>query len=229
MQIICFKHVSFESPAAIADWAKSRGHNLRCVELHAGEIIPSVESYDMLVVMGGPMNIYQHAQYPWLTAEKAAIQSAIHAGKSVVGICLGAQLIADTLGSKIRRGPEVEIGWHSITRTSDCPDSLPLPDTLRVYHWHGDTFDLPDGAVHIASSAACASQVFLYQGRVLGLQCHLETTRESMQALIATCGDEICEGPYIQSVAKMQSEADATFQTMQQVLFQLLDHITADA
>lgn len=226
MHITCLKHVPFEGPAAFANWAELRGHVLDCAELYANPSQPELNSYDLLLVMGGPMNIYEESKYPWLAAEKAAIGAAIDAGKVVVGICLGAQLIADVLGAKVRRGEEVEIGWLPIERTAGCPGEIALPDALRVYHWHGDRFEIPEGAVHIASSAACANQGFLYQGRVLALQCHLETTRESMNALIEACGHEIQGGRYVQDAATMRAEPDTTFEAMHSVLFKLLDRIT---
>jgi len=229
MHIICLKHVTFEGPGAIAHWAGSRGHRLSTVGLHAGESIPSPEGCDMLVIMGGPMNIYEENKYPWLAQEKAAIRTAIDAGKVVLGICLGAQLIADALGSKVAMGPEIEIGWFPIQRSADCPKILPLPEPLRVFHWHGDNCELPDGAVCIASSEVCPNQAFVYQEHVLGLQCHLETTREGINALIEACHLEICDGAYIQSAETMRAEPDATFDNMHKVLFKLLDHITAHA
>jgi len=228
MEIICFKHVPFEGPAAIADWARACGHNLKCLEVYAGETLPTTDCFDMLLVMGGPMNIYEEAAYPWLIDEKKAIRAAIDAGKPVVGICLGAQLIADVLGGPVRRGEEVEIGWLNIRRSAECPEELALPDWLRVYHWHGDTFTLPPRATLLASSEGCVNQGFLFDRRVLGLQCHLETTRESMNALIEACKDEIGEGPLIQSAESMQAEPESTFTAMQAILFKLLDHVTAD-
>jgi GMP synthase-like glutamine amidotransferase len=228
MRIVCFKHVPFEGPAAFSDWAESRGHKLKCFEVYQGDALPATGDYDMLLVMGGPMNIYEETKYPWLSTEKSAIREAIHAGKYVVGVCLGAQLIADLLGGPVKRGVEVEIGWFPIERSEDCPTELPLPMSLRVYHWHGDTFAIPEGATRLCSSAACANQGFLYQGRVLGLQCHLETTRESMSALIKACADEIWTKRFIQTKERMHAEPDETFVRMQSVLFDLLDQITRD-
>lgn len=200
-----------------------------CVRCFDAPALPTVSAFDMLLVMGGPMNIYETAQHPWLDAEKALIREAIEAGRTVVGVCLGSQLIADQLGSPVYRGILGEIGWWPVARVADCPADLPLPDNLQVYHWHGDTFDLPVGAHHLLESAACHSQGFLYGDRVLGLQCHLEATPASIRALIDACGDELREGPYFQSAARMLSEPATTFQTMHGVLFQLLDHLTRHA
>ncbi|MEO0509196.1 MAG: type 1 glutamine amidotransferase [Verrucomicrobiota bacterium] len=227
MHIVCFKHVPFEGPAAIADWAQSRGHSIECIEVYAEDPLPDANRYEMLIVMGGPMNIYQEGLYPWLAVEKQAIRKAIDGGKIVVGVCLGGQLIADVLGGSVTRGDTVEIGWLPIERSRDCPSELPLPDSLHVYHWHGDTFALPDNAVRIASTKGCANQGFLYNKRVLGLQCHLETTRESMNALIEACEEESSEGPFIQSAEMMRAEPDETFEKMQAVLFEILDQISS--
>lgn len=225
MKIICLKHVPFEGPAAIADWASNRGHRLETVEVYLGEALPPVESFDMLLVMGGPMNIYQDAKYPWLVTEKALIRAAIGAGKLVVGICLGGQLIADAMGAPVTRGEDLEIGWFDIQRSPDCPTGFNIPETLRVYHWHGDTFAIPEGAHRIASSTACANQGFLYQDRVLALQCHLEATPDSQNALISHCADELIDGAYIMDTETMRAEPETTYRTMQQVLSSLLDRL----
>lgn len=185
-----------------------------------------MDRYDMLLVMGGPMNIYEEAKYAWLKAEKRAIRAAVDADKIVVGICLGAQLIADALGARVVRGEHVEIGWLPIERADDCPADLMLPDSLRVYHWHGDTFPIPEGAHRLASSPGCKNQGFIYKDRVLALQCHLESTPESVDALIHHCGHEITTGPYIQDADLMRAESNMTYTAMHAVLFKLLDQIT---
>ena len=173
------------------------------------------------------MNACEDAVYPWLEKEKSYIRGAIGAGKYVIGICLGAQLIAHALGAEVSPGPEKEIGWFPIQRSTDCPDSMQLPDELRVLHWHGDTFALPEGAHTIARSAACANQGFLYRNRVLALQCHLEMTPQSLALLIAACSDELIDAPYIQPAEAMLAEPAATYERMQAVLFDMLDALVA--
>ncbi len=133
------------------------------------------------------MNVYEEAEYPWLAAEKAFIAAAIGAGKPVLGICLGAQLIAAVLGGTVSKGPQPEIGWYPVELTPagrELPLFAGFPDRFTALHWHGDTFSIPPGATHVASSAACANQAFAYDGgRVVGLQFHLEETRESLAQL----------------------------------------------
>jgi lipoate-protein ligase B len=177
--------------------------------------------------MGGPMNIYEIEAHPWLIAEKELIVAAIDARKYVIGICLGAQLIADALGAAITAGPQPEIGWYPIQATADCPDWFQIPPELQVMHWHGDQFDLPEGATRIASSAICANQGFLYGERVLAWQCHLETTPESLSALIDHCADELKAGPAVMTAERLQAEPAETYQQMHDVLFHTLDGLTA--
>ncbi len=227
MNILCLKHIAFEGPGTIAVWAQARGHELVIKSVFQNKPLPSLESFDLLLVMGGPMNLHEDAIYPWLTKEKAYIRSAIAAGKHVIGICLGAQLIAHALGAQVTAGENKEIGWFPIQPSADCPATLPLPDALRVLHWHGDTFDIPQGAQAIAHSAACAKQGFLYRDRVLALQCHLEMTPQSLALLIAACSNELVDAPYIQDAATMQAEPEFTYEQMQTVLFEMLDALVA--
>ncbi|MCF7818860.1 MAG: type 1 glutamine amidotransferase [Kiritimatiellales bacterium] len=189
MKLHYLQHVPFEGLGMIEDWAKAHGAEISSSQLFNGDPLPDLGSFDWLVIMGGPMGIYDHDEHPWLIAEKAFIRSAIDSGKTVLGICLGAQLIADVLGAKVYPGPQKEIGWFPIKRAAGTPDLI--PEELTVFHWHGDTFDIPDGAIRLASSAACKNQGFIYGDRVVALQFHLETTEESMEALIAHCSDEL--------------------------------------
>lgn len=228
MRIHCLQHVPFEGPAAIADWAAKRGHSLSISRLYAGEALPSIDAFDWLLIMGGPMNIYEEQQYPWLAAEKACIDQALASGKTLLGICLGAQLLADRLGSQVYAGAEREIGWWPLDlteagRQSDLFDELEMP--LQAYHWHGDTFDLPADAVCLASSSACVQQAFLYDQRVLGLQFHFEVTAESMRRLIDHCGEEIVAGRYVQSTEQMLAVPSSTFTRLHRCLFSLLDRL----
>ncbi len=230
MRIHCLQHVPFEGPAAVADWAASRGHSLKTSRLYAGEILPTPDAFDWLLVMGGPMNIYQDQQYPWLKAEKTCIDQALAANKTLLGICLGAQLLADRLGSRVYAGAEREIGWWPLSLTQAGRQSKlfrELDKTLLAYHWHGDTFDLPAGAVCLASSSACMQQAFLYDQRVLGLQFHFEVTAESMRRLIDHCGEEILPGKYVQSAEQMLAAPQVAFDRLHESLYCLLDGLAS--
>lgn len=209
MRIHYLQHVPFEMPAYIAKWAHSKGHTFTGTHLYNYEALPPVEQIDWLIIMGGPMNIYQETEYPWLAVEKQFIRAAIDAGKIVLGICLGAQLIADVLGGKVTKNPEAEIGWLPVT-LNEAACRLPLfknfsVETL-VFQWHNDTFStLGSGTECIAGSEACTHQAFIYQECVIGFQFHLESTAESILALLHHCKDEIKPGRYVQTAEKIQS------------------------
>lgn len=232
MQIHVVQHVPFEGPASFADWALDRRHQLTTTRLYQGDALPEIDdSWDWLLVMGGPMNVYEEARYPWLAAEKAFIGRAIAAGKTVIGVCLGAQLIAAALGARVRRAIEKEIGWFPVDLTRQGRDSLfgdVLPERFVAFHWHGDTFDIPAGAPPLASSAVCPNQAFLYQGRVLGLQLHMEVTPESVAHLLAHCGDELVPGRYVQTAAAIQAGA-AHCMRLKELLWRLIDRLPMPA
>jgi len=207
MRIHCLTHVPFEDAANIGQWTKLHGHSLTYTHLYRDEPLPTIESFDMLAIMGGPMNVDEHDQYPWLTSEKDFIQQAINAEKKVVGVCLGAQLIADILGGEVFPNDHKEIGWYPVRLTPQAKQSrafASLPNEMRVFHWHGDTFSLPSGAIHLASSAVCENQAFQYKDHVLGLQFHLEYSADSIEKMLTHCGDELTDAPYIQTADEIR-------------------------
>jgi len=241
MRIHTFLHVPFEGLGSIGDWAAAGGHDVTATRWYDGDAAPEPDAYEWLIVMGGPMGVYDERQHSWLVDEKRALAAAMAAGTRVLGVCLGAQLIATVLGARVYRNAHKEIGWFPIEVTPEGTSttagrvladiappatrpveqagagagagaragaragihqspasSLQSPSPRSVFHWHGDTFDLPAGAVHVARSAACAQQAFSVDDRVVGLQFHLETTPASAAALIAHCPEDLAPGPYVQ-------------------------------
>ncbi|MDR3419544.1 MAG: type 1 glutamine amidotransferase [Nevskia sp.] len=184
MRVHWLQHADFEDLGCIAPWLAERGHEVAGARLYAGEAPPAVRDFDALVVMGGPMNIYEYERHPWLTGEKALIRAAVAAGKRVLGVCLGAQLIADVLGGPVTRNRHSEIGWFPVTLTEAgraSPWFTDLPQRFTAFHWHGDTYALPPGARCLAASEACPEQAFAYGTQVLGLQFHLEVSRANAE------------------------------------------------
>ena len=218
----------FEGLGAIEKWAGKMGHTLSSTRLFAGDPLPQNDQFGMLVVMGGPMGIYDEQEYPWLIAEKSFIRATIEAGRPVLGICLGAQLIADVLGARVSANTQKEIGWFPVTSTDAVPDGLTgiLPEKQTVFHWHGDTFDLPADAIHLYSSNACRNQAFLFKDRVLGLQFHLETTLESAMSLMQNCRNELVPGPWIQSEQEIL-EGIKKFAGINETMDSILEYLTS--
>jgi len=225
MRIHYLQHVPFEDLSSIEPILRKKGHELTAIHLYEGQQIPLVKEIDWLIVMGGPMGIYDEAKYPWLNAEKLFIKQAIESNKIVLGICLGAQLIADALGAKVCQNKHREIGWFNISRSPEVEGTVlseVIPDQMEVFHWHGDTFDIPQGAKAIAASEACRNQGFIINNRVVGFQFHLETTLQSASALINNCRDELDKSQYVQTESEILSD-NQRFTNINQVMYSVLD------
>ena len=197
--------------------------------------LPEPDSVDLLVIMGGPMNVYEDDEYPWLNGEKDFIRACISEGKAVLGICLGAQLIAEVLGGEVTRAPHEEIGWHPVELTEPgrgLQVFADFPDRFTTLQWHGDTFSIPPGATHAASSEAVSNQAFTFDGgRVIGLQFHLEETRETLEELVQVaggnlpgCSQGMAGRPWV-SPREALLAPDAPFDACRELLFGLLDRM----
>jgi GMP synthase-like glutamine amidotransferase len=199
MRIHSLEHAPFEGPGRIAAWAHGRGHTLTRTALHDGEVPPAPDAFDLLVIMGGPMSIHEHRNHPWLDAEKCFLAEAIRTRKPILGVCLGAQLLADALGGKVFQNPVREIGWFPVRMLDRGAPFGAFPERLTVMHWHGDTFTIPVGARRVAESDACANQAFVFGDRVVGLQFHIEMEKVGIEDLAAASLDEAGTAPFIQS------------------------------
>ncbi len=208
MNALFLKHVPFEGPAAAGKILERMGIGYRTCDVCDGGVLPDHGAYDLLFVMGGPMGAYDEAAFPWLAPELRWLEGAVAADKKIVGICLGAQLLARVLGAGVRKNPVSEIGWFPVTRLVHEPVTR-FPEEFTPFHWHGDTFDIPSGAIRLARSEACENQAFLYGGGILGLQFHLEATREGIGDLIANCGADCSTGgPFVQEAGDMLKPRD---------------------
>lgn len=188
-------HVPFEGSAYVEKWARGRGYEISHTALYQDITFPGIRDIDLLVIMGGPMSVNEENKFPWLAPEKEFVYNCIKSDIPVLGICLGAQMLADVLGTPVYPNPEKEIGWFEITQRDEAVNSLlgqVLPERFTAFHWHGETFDIPEGAIPLAKSAACCNQAFSYNNdRVLALQFHCESTEESVQDLVENCRDEL--------------------------------------
>lgn len=223
MRIHYLQHVPFENPGSILIWAANNNYSVTSTQLYNNEEFPEQEEFDWLVIMGGPMNIYQEDLYPWLAKEKQFIKEAIHLNKFIVGLCLGGQLIADAIGGRVIQNHCKEIGWFPVMMSDQAlasPYFSFFPKNPMVFQWHGDTFvDLPKEAIMIAGNEACTNQAFLYRDRVFGFQFHLENMMTIIKDLILNCSDEMVFDLYVQSEEELIShpeyiEADNQLMTM---------------
>ncbi|HOK67454.1 MAG TPA: type 1 glutamine amidotransferase [Anaerohalosphaeraceae bacterium] len=232
MKIRCLRHVPFEDAGAIEDWAVHRGFPLCYTCLDENEGLPRTESFDFLVVLGGPMNIYEEEQYPWLAEEKQFLKECVRARKKILGICLGAQLLADVLGGKVSGNPFKEIGWHPVHLSRSAEQSPVLlrifPKRFTAFQWHGDTFHIPPGGLRWAESSACQNQAFQYGQNIIGLQFHLEYTRKNIENMLYYCSDEIIDSPFIQKPSIIRKGYDYLPQ-MNAMLFRFLDEWLAQS
>lgn len=228
MRIACLQHVPFEGPAALGVWAAARGFPVSVTRLFAQEPPPRLQSFDLLVILGGPMSVNEERLFDWLRPEKRFVQQALEQDKHVLGICLGAQLLASVLGAKVFPHVEREIGWFPVRRT---PESAPhpafgaLPEIFPALHWHGETFALPKGATWLAQSEGCRHQAFSVGPRILGLQFHLESTPESVEALRQNCPHDLAPGRFVQAAPALL-HPPARFQDSHRLLGRLLERFT---
>jgi GMP synthase-like glutamine amidotransferase len=251
MRFHCLQHVVFESPGSIIAWIRQQGHTLHYTHLYRDDPFPGLDEFDVLIIMGGPMSVHDEKEFPWLKKEKDLIAAAMGQKKKILGICLGAQLIAEASGARVYPNPLKEIGFFPVNWTQAARDwirtdasgtgkageapgafdmlkpggagavrpegaaGVQLPAVSQVFHWHGETFDLPEGAVRLASTGACTNQAFLLGGNVLGLQFHLEAEAEIIREMIVHEGHELVP-------AEAPAEARAAYiQTASAILGQL--------
>jgi len=224
MRAQVFQHVPFEGLGSIADWLRRHGVVVTFTRFFEEPTppVPRLDDSDILIVMGGPMSPNDAQRHLWLFAEKRSIAEAITRGKAVLGVCLGAHLIAGALGGRVHLNRDREIAWFPVTaaapadapgRGSD-PPAWRLPPACLVFHWHGETFDLPTGARHLARSEACEHQAFQVGRKVLGLQFHLEATPAATRALVAHGGHELTPGRFVQSADRILGAGPDVYATI---------------
>lgn len=219
------QHVPYEGLGGIASWLAAREAVVERTAAYEAARFPAPDAFDILIVLGGPMGAFDDAKHPWLGYERAAIRAAVETDKLVLGICLGAQLIAAGLGASVRRSRAPEIGWFPVEPTTEAaatPFADAFGDPFDAFHWHYDTFDLPADAVRLAYSEACPHQAFSIGDRVLALQFHPEMTLEEARAIQEHDAPMLPRGPWVQPADEMLARPER-FDTAHAWLTELLD------
>jgi GMP synthase-like glutamine amidotransferase len=220
------QHVPFEGLGSIGPWLAAAKAEVTCTRFFTDDRLPEVGDVDLLVVMGGPMSVNDEAVSPWLADEKRFLRRAIEAGVPVLGVCLGAQLIASCLGARVYSSRQKEIGWFAVEAVGSGIGSVfRFPPSLEVFHWHGQTFDLPAGAVRLARSRGCENQAFQLGQSVIGLQFHLETTPASAQAILEHCRAELLTAPFVQSEGEILQWTPARYAVINAVMGDILSYL----
>ena len=221
-----FQHVPFEGLGSIESWLKKSGFKITSTRFYESAKLPDLKTIDLLVVMGGPMSVNDEDRFPWLVAEKQFIWDAIAKSKPVLGICLGAQLIASALGAGVYPNKVKEIGWFPIQGVESNEQSIfKFPESINVFHWHGETFDLPSGATLLAKSDACEHQAFQVGKSVMALQFHLETTPQAAQDIVSHCRNELTPAPFIQTEKEILSANPAHYKSINDLMNTVLSFL----
>lgn len=233
MHIHFIIHESFEAPGAYETWAKNKGHHITYSRLYQGDTLPqSITPFDFLIVMGGPQSpATTQAEYPHFNtkAEQAIIATAVNAGKVVIGICLGSQLLGEALGAKFEHSPEKEIGKFPIMLTEAGKNHAlfsHFDSPLSVGHWHNDMPGLTPEAEVIAYSEGCPRQIVAYAPLAFGFQCHMELTHEVVEQLIAHSQNDLsraAEFKFVESAEKLRTHS---YDEMNQKLYSFLDKLS---
>jgi len=227
MHIHAIIHAAFEKPGMIEDWAREHNHQFSQTHTYLGERLPNIANIDFLVIMGGPQSPRELDQYPYLTDEISLTQQAFESGKAILGICLGAQIISESLGAQTEKSPNKEIGVFPIQLTAEGlhdPLFKLLPEQFDVMHWHNDMPGMAQGGVLLAQSEGCPRQAIRYGDRVYALQFHMEMTSELVQGMLRHCdGDLKVNGRYVQSQEQLLSVDHAPINAKMRLI---LDYLT---
>ena len=225
------QHVPFEGLGSIEFWLRRAGYEVTATRFYDTDELPPPAEVDLVVAMGGPMSVNDEHEYPWLAAEKRFIRAAIELQRPVLGVCLGAQLIASACGAAVYPNTVKEIGWLPIQgvepdSNAEQPATFRFPPFLEVFHWHGDTFDLPEGAVRLARSNGALNQAFQLGRSVIGMQFHLDTTPDSARALVEHCRAELVPSMYVQSEQRILAAEPPKYRALNGWMDKALSFIT---
>lgn len=229
MRVAVLQHAEFEGPGAVIDWVQSRQGQIELVKTYTPAVAyPNPATVDLVVILGGPMNTDQLDENPWLTNEKRFIRELVATETPVLGICLGAQLLAEALGGTVRPNPVPEIGWFPVTPVESSENGFRLTGSIPVLHWHYQSFSIPEQARRFAESEACPSQGFEWQNRIIGLQFHPEYNERLVADTIAHLQQDLLPSEFVQTGEEISGVPASHYQRAHQLLFSVLDYLLAD-
>lgn len=223
MHIHFIQHMLLEHPGTILDWATKHQHNTSYTKIFESQAFPFPDTFDMLVIMGGEMGVYEEEKYEWIKAEKLFIKNSIRKKKKVLGICLGAQFIAEALDAKVFPHTRKEIGWFPVQKITQHPLTENFPQNFTTFHWHGDTFNLPGNAIHLFKSEACLQQGFVYNSHVAGLQFHIEVTGDLINGFLKNESTLNQNDEFVQEENIIKSLIPKHVLLQQKLMFDFLD------
>lgn len=206
MRLHYIQHVVYEDLGCISAWATKKKYKISSTKIFENETFPHIETFDLLIILGGLMSVNDNLK--WIKKEKLFIAKAIENNKKVLGICLGSQFIASVLGETVFQNSKKEIGWFPIQISKNEAFENPIEkfnNKITVFHWHGETFNLPKNTIHLAKSSICQNQAFMFNKNVIALQFHLEITEKSLEKMITFGKNELIKDDFIQSIENMRS------------------------
>ncbi len=224
MKIQVIQHSAADTPAAVGFILDQLGHRVSTVRLDRGDPLPREVECDALMMFGGGISLTSTDLPSWVELERKLIRDYVDQGRRVLGICLGSQLLASALGATVKRNPQPEVGWHLVHRVDDPPTAgvaQGLPQQMRVFHWHQDTFGIPDGATWLYRSDACQHQAFVLDDRVFGFQFHFEANERTVKTFLAVSNLWRRQSTSVQSQAEITGgiESHLPDQTLQMKSF----------
>ena len=228
MKINVIQHVDFETPGILSTWAIERGHEITVDHIYRGDRLPDPIDVEFLIMMGGTMGAYDESAYQWLRDEKKFLNDYLKLKRPTLGICLGAQLIAEVLGGEVYKGPSYELGWAPLTIDEDSKgylSELGIPNAIEVFHNHGDTYSLPYGATRLFSSNAYREEGFRIEDHVVGLQCHFEVTSSVLEDFFEREKGSVNREQFFPINSEGKSLIDDYCSKANKALFQLADSL----
>lgn len=229
MNVHVLQHVDFEGLGGLLPFLEARGARISYSRLWQNDVVPEIDGIDLLIALGGPMSANDDVSMPGLRREKELLRAAVDRDVPTLAICLGAQLLASALGARVTRNPVKEIGWFPVRATRQGDDVLSLPAEADVFQWHSDAFDIPEGAVPLASSDACANQAFQVKRNVVGVQFHPEMTRGIVQAIVADSPGDLKPQRFVQGADELLRVPEKRYQQMHRLGHDILDYVTRSA